>query len=53
MKKDVLHFKRGGNPPVVTHSFIGEQDDVLLKKLSSVGLDNKENDKVHLKVNIP
>lgn len=50
MKQDVLHFKRGGNPPIATHSFIGEQDDLLLKKLLAVGLDNKENDKVKVVV---
>jgi glycogen(starch) synthase len=48
MKKDVLHFKRQGDPPLVTHSFFGEYDDALLKKLHGVGLDNKSDDKVKI-----
>lgn len=50
MKKDVLHFKRHGNPPVSTHNIAYEDRDALLNKLRSVGLDNRDDDKVKVVV---
>ncbi|MBD3209545.1 glycogen/starch synthase [Candidatus Woesearchaeota archaeon] len=50
MKKDVLHFKRKGNPPVSTHNVPDDADDPLLQRLVEVGLDNKNDDKVKVVV---
>lgn len=46
IKKDVMHFKRKGNPPMVTHNIIDEDNDPIVANLLRYGLDNKEDDKV-------
>ncbi|MFP4524295.1 MAG: glycosyltransferase [Candidatus Woesearchaeota archaeon] len=50
MKKDVLHFKRRGLPPMCTHRFRGEEDDALLRRLRAAGLHNRPEDKVKVVV---
>jgi glycogen(starch) synthase len=51
MKKDVLHFKRHGNPPMVTHNIESEEKDSIISTLVGLGLDNREDDKVKIIVN--
>lgn len=50
MKKDVLHFKRKGDPPLSTHRVPYEDRDPLLQKLRDVGLRNRAQDKVKVVV---
>ncbi|HZX44820.1 MAG TPA: glycosyltransferase [Candidatus Nanoarchaeia archaeon] len=46
IKKDILSFKRKGNPPIITHNINDEQNDIILKELINYGLDNREDDPV-------
>ncbi len=46
MKKDVLHFKRTGNPSLVTHNLKDESHDLIISNLLAQGLENNEDDKV-------
>ncbi|MBN1274810.1 glycogen/starch synthase [Candidatus Woesearchaeota archaeon] len=46
MKKDVLHFKREGNPPLCSHRMPYPDTDPLIRKLLERGLDNRSDDKV-------
>jgi len=45
-KQDILHFKRKGNAPMVTHNINDERNDPIIKNLLDNGLDNKEDDNV-------
>ncbi|MFH1771013.1 MAG: glycogen/starch synthase [archaeon] len=46
LEKDLIQFKRMGNPPLLTHNIPNESGDSILRELIRVGLDNKEDDKV-------
>ncbi len=46
MKRDILQFKRQGNPPISTHRLPDEQNNEIIRALRAAGLDNKEDDKV-------
>ncbi len=46
MRKDVFHFKRNGNPPLVTHNLRDESNDVIIKSFLANGLDNSSSQKV-------
>lgn len=46
LEKDLIQFKRRGNPPLLTHNIPDEKDNLILRELLRVGLDNKEDDKV-------
>ena len=50
MRKDVMHFKRPGNPPLLTHYIDNERDDIILRYLKANGLENKEEDRVKVVV---
>jgi len=45
LKKDFLHFKRKGLPPLSTHR-IDEDNDLIIKAFKDAGLLNKQEDKV-------
>lgn len=45
LKKDIIHFKRSGDPPLSTH-YIDEEKDAMINELRQNGLNNKEEDKV-------
>ncbi len=51
MKKDILQFKRKGNPQIVTHNINDEKSDLIVKNLIDIGLDNKEDDNVKVILN--
>ena len=44
MQKDILQFKRVGNPLMVTNYIENEQNDAIVKNLLDTGLDNKPDD---------
>ncbi|MBR9699494.1 hypothetical protein GOV09_03510 [Candidatus Woesearchaeota archaeon] len=44
LRKDVLHFKRQGNPPLSTHYM--DDKDTMITELKNNGLQNREEDKV-------
>ena len=46
LEKDMIQFKRTGNPPVCTHNLPNEKDDSILKSFKEEGLDNHEDDPV-------
>jgi len=46
LKKDILKFKRQGNPLILTHEINNENNDPIITALKAEGLDNKEEDKV-------
>ena len=46
LKKDTLHFKRTGNPPLSTHNTKNDNNDPILNALKEQGLNNKQEDKV-------
>lgn len=46
MKQDLLQFKRQGSAPLSTHRLPDEENNVVIRNLRNVGLDNKEDDKV-------
>lgn len=46
MRRDMSHFKRIGNPPILTHTIDNEHEDQTVKALLSRGLDNKPDDRV-------
>lgn len=46
VKKDVMQFKRKGNPSMVTHNINDENNDPIIKGLLECGLDNREDDRV-------
>ncbi|MBN1645908.1 glycogen/starch synthase, partial [Candidatus Woesearchaeota archaeon] len=46
IERNVMHFKRKGNPLIVTHNIDHEESDPILTKCRQVGLDNKEDDKI-------
>lgn len=50
MRKEVLHFKRTGNPPLLTHYIDNERDDIIINTLLANGLDNRESNKVKVVV---
>ncbi len=50
MQKDLLQFRRKGNPPLCTHHLIDESTNELLRALLDAGLDNREDDKVKVVV---
>ncbi|RME53572.1 glycosyltransferase [Candidatus Woesearchaeota archaeon] len=50
LKRDLMHFRRVGNPPMITHHIDNEQNDPLLNSLLSKGLDNKQDDRVKVVV---
>jgi len=45
LKKDIIHFKRSGYPPLSTH-YMDEEKDDMITELRKNGLNNKEEDKV-------
>ncbi|MBN1377550.1 glycogen/starch synthase [Candidatus Woesearchaeota archaeon] len=51
IKKDIIAFKRKGNPPLCTHIIENEDNNEIIKLLREVGLDNKEDDKVKVILN--
>jgi glycogen synthase len=46
IKKDILQFKRKGNAPMVTHNINDPDNDLMVKNMLALGLDNKEDDNV-------
>ncbi|MFH1506175.1 MAG: glycogen/starch synthase [archaeon] len=46
MKRDILQFKRVGNPLIVTNYVENENNDAIVRNLLDIGLDNKEDDRV-------
>lgn len=46
MKKDLLHFTRGGNPLFCTHYIDNEEENEIIKYLIKNGLDNRQDDKI-------
>ena len=46
MKKDIMQFKRVGNPLMVTNYVDNENNDAIVRNLLDLGLDNKEDDRV-------
>ncbi len=46
MKKDLLQFKRQGNPPLCTNYLPNEEQDETIAALHAAGLDNREDDRV-------
>lgn len=46
LKKDLMRFKRKGNPPLCTHYIKNELNDPIISSLLKQGLDNKEDDRV-------
>ena len=46
MNKRVLRFTKKGDPELVTHELMNENDDIIFNTLKTVGLNNKEDDKV-------
>ncbi|NJL43757.1 MAG: hypothetical protein HC945_00310 [Nitrosarchaeum sp.] len=50
LRRDMVHFKRGGNPPICTHHVESEHTDPIINSLLSRGLDNKPDDKVKVVV---
>lgn len=46
MKKDLLKFKRSGNPPLSTNYMPDEENQEIIKVLRANGLNNSEEDKV-------
>lgn len=45
VRKDLLHFKREGLPPLTTHN-LDEDNDPIIQNFKKEGLTNKEEDKV-------
>lgn len=45
LKKDIVHFKRSGNPPLSTHH-VDENNDEIIKGFRSAGLLNRQEDNV-------
>ncbi len=45
LRKDILHFKRSGNPSLSTH-YMDEEKDPMINELKRNGLGNTEKDKV-------
>jgi len=45
VKKDILHFKRKGDPPLSTH-YMDDMHDAMLSEMRRNGLNNKAEDKV-------
>jgi len=45
-KKLFMHFKREGNPPILTHYVSDEYNDEILNSLKANGLDNSADDPV-------
>jgi glycogen synthase len=50
LKKNILSFKRSGNPQICTHNIDSESTDPLIQGLVGEGLDNREDDKVKVVV---
>ena len=50
IKKDIIHFKRKGNPLMVTNNLCDENNNSMLKALVESGLNNKEEDRVKVLV---
>ncbi|MFA5032253.1 MAG: glycogen/starch synthase [bacterium] len=46
IRKETLHFKRSGNPPIATHEIENEEFDAVISTLKANGLDNSEESKV-------
>ncbi len=46
MKKSILSFKKEGVPPLVTHELVANNNDMVIRSLRRVGLDNKKENKV-------
>ncbi|MFH1915822.1 MAG: glycosyltransferase [Nanoarchaeota archaeon] len=46
LKKELMTFKRFGNPLIVTHYLQNEDADIIKRSLLDYGLDNKSNDRV-------
>ncbi len=46
MKRDLLHFKRGGTPPLVTNYIPDEERNPVVKALRAAGLNNHKDDRV-------
>jgi glycogen(starch) synthase len=46
IRRDVSHFRRVGNPPVLTHHIDAETNDAIVSDLLTRGLDNKKDDQV-------
>jgi glycogen(starch) synthase len=51
LKKNLLIFKRGGNPTICTHHINDEQNDPIIRGLMDNGLDNKREDRIKVVVN--
>lgn len=47
-KRSSLLFKKGGNPPLVTHNLENEGNDIILNTLKASGLDNSEAQRVKM-----
>jgi glycogen synthase len=50
MRKDLLQFKRQGNPPLCTHQLTDNGNNELITALYAAGLDNRADDKVKVVV---
>ena len=46
LEKDLIQFKRHGNPLLLTHNISNETEDSMLKAFRAEGLNNEEGDKV-------
>jgi len=44
LRKDLVNFKREGNPPISTHEIIDQEQNALYTSLLNAGLDNKPDD---------
>lgn len=44
LKRDLMTFKRKGNPPMITHHIREEENDPVMNMLKATGLDNKKDD---------
>ena len=51
IKKDILHFKRKGNAPLLTHNIDDESNDQIMKGFIENGLYNGSEDKVKVILN--
>ncbi|MBI5388752.1 glycosyltransferase [Candidatus Woesearchaeota archaeon] len=48
VKRDLIHFQRKGNPPLVTHNLVNEPNDEILAAFRQHNLQNRQEDKVKI-----
>lgn len=46
IKKSLIHLRKKGNPPILTHNIYNEQNDPIMSSLLNHGLDNREDNNV-------